>query len=159
MSLLNKEQDSCDFGDKQFRSYQCSKAIIAICDFLLLARNAYTPIVGDKINKLLLGERCEIELFLSEHLLHATEVKLSPDSKALYYFIEDESMVLNLLCIYRIAFMRLLDSKHLLPSFTLFFAATQMDFFAVAKSVLHKNMHFLLRNANRKKLIECLNRS
>jgi hypothetical protein len=152
MSLLCDEKDKSNLASKQFKSYQCAKAIIAICDFVLFSYNAYTPMVKDKLKNIPFEKNNSIEKFLSLHLTHAIEVKLNPDSQALYYFIEDSSLVLKLLQIYRNSFLNLLNVRHSIPFIALLKVSLQMEILAVAKAVLARNPSVLLRNTKRKEL-------
>lgn len=154
MSLLVDKKDAGDFGDEPFKSYQCAKAIIAVCDFTLFSLGAYTPLVRDKPTKVAYGCNDRVGKFLSLHLDHAIEVKLNPDSKALDYFIQDPVMVLNLLYIYQDSFVNLIKSRQSSLSFILFNSFLRMEVLAVANAVLRGNSRLLRRNTNRKKLYQ-----
>lgn len=152
MSLLCDEKGNNDLSSKQFKSYQCAKAIIAICDFFLFSYSKYTPMVKDKLKHINFESNKSIGEFLSVHLANAIDVKLNPDSKALYYFIEDDFLVLELLEIYEFSFFCLQKSRHKFPSLALFNISLQTEILAVSKAVLLRSSSVLVRNIKRKKL-------
>ncbi|MGF1721714.1 hypothetical protein L4D20_16915 [Vibrio kyushuensis] len=152
MSLLINEKDGHEYSDKQFKSYQCAKALIAICDFILFSYDAYTPMAAEKVSKIRPNSGSDVEKFLSCHLRNAVEVKLNPDSNALHYFIKDESLVIELLHIYQVAFETLLNSKYLNPSLSCWLAVIRMDVSVVVHAALLRDRKILTRNSKRKLL-------
>ncbi len=150
MSLLIGHEGCHEYSEKKFQSYQCAKAILAVCDFTLLSRDAYTPIVAEKQNKMLANVNGNVDKFLFAHLHNAVKVKLNPDLKVLDYFIDDESLVLELLSFYQVSFMKLLGSRHLVPSVSLLLAVLRMNVSVAVKTVLLRDKRILERNFKRK---------
>lgn len=147
MSLLVNEDG---YFDKRFKSYQCSKVILAICDFALFSEDKYTPIVVDKYGCLGFISDNRVNEFLSEHLSNAVDVKLNPASCALDYFIQDESLVLELLKIYQYSFNMLIYKRSMIPFKFLF--SIKMDLISMVKFLIYGDAKIIKRNSGRKKL-------